>query len=256
MQHCPCVVCLCGAPAAGKSSLARALCDELSRPRLVSAVYHISFDEIERSSATAVSEPALRRRDGDAERCGAAQAAQFDPVVWAAARESGLAQLRQRLRSARPPARPAGHGTLWCQHEACLLETEPWPTVAALAAHELEAHSGQCCAGTEAAGAELVLVDDNMHLRSMRQACYRLAAEEGAAFVTVHVSAALSQLLRRNAARSGANAPCRHATVFADLATGAGQGGRGLRSRGVAAQDRLFHRNPRRDAAAAGVLGA
>ena len=44
-----------------------------------------------------------------------------------------------------------------------------------------------------------------MHLRSMRQACYRLAAEEGAAFVTVHVSAALSQLLRRNAARSGAN---------------------------------------------------
>ena len=47
------------------------------------------------------------------------------------------------------------------------------PTVAALAAHELEAHGGQCCAGAVAAGAELVLVDDNMHLRSMRQACYR-----------------------------------------------------------------------------------
>ena len=55
------------------------------------------------------------------------------------------------------------------------------------------------------AATQLVIVDDNMHLRSMRQACYRVAAEEGAAaFVTMHVAAPLEDLLRRNAQRPGA----------------------------------------------------
>jgi hypothetical protein len=51
----------------------------------------------------------------------------------------------------------------------------------------------------------LAVVDDTMHLRSMRLACYRIAAEEGAAFVCVHVAApSLADLLVRNARRVGA----------------------------------------------------
>jgi hypothetical protein len=48
MAACPCVLVLCGAPAAGKSSLSR----ELRRhpARRVGAVHHISFDSIERES--------------------------------------------------------------------------------------------------------------------------------------------------------------------------------------------------------------
>jgi hypothetical protein len=89
-------------------------------------------------------------------------------------------------------------------------EVEPWSSAAALAAHELTAHGGRGCGevggdgAAAAAAAVLVVVDDNMHLRSMRQACYRVAAEEAAAaFVTVHVTAPLQALLQRNAQRPG-----------------------------------------------------
>lgn len=130
----------------------------------------------------------------------------FDPQVWAAARRTGLEQLRQRLRDARQHALNAG--ALWCQHEGCVLtETEPWPSVASLAAHEQEAH-GLRPEDLPEPDAErrqqLVIVDDNMHLRSMRHACYRVAAEEQAAFLTVHVTAPLETLLARNAGRKGA----------------------------------------------------
>ena len=63
---CACVVVLCGAPAAGKSSLARQLCSEQARPGLVSGVHHIEFDAIEQSSIGAVCEPHLISR-----ACGA-----------------------------------------------------------------------------------------------------------------------------------------------------------------------------------------
>ena len=43
-----CVVVLCGAPGAGKSSLARELARRV--PRRVGAVHHISFDDIERAA--------------------------------------------------------------------------------------------------------------------------------------------------------------------------------------------------------------
>ncbi len=136
----------------------------------------------------------------------------FDPVVWAAARKTGLDQLRNRLRDAwqRASGVPAA-GTLWCQHEDCVLtETEPWPTVAALAAHEHAAHGLQLESlpqPDDGDGArrpqQLVIVDDNMHLRSMRHACYKVAAEEQAAFVTMHITAPLDTLLARNAERNG-----------------------------------------------------
>jgi adenylate kinase family enzyme len=57
MAACACVAVLCGAPAAGKSSLSREL---RRRPaRRVGAVHHISFDDIERGAGgSAVRTPA------------------------------------------------------------------------------------------------------------------------------------------------------------------------------------------------------
>ncbi|KAJ1621840.1 hypothetical protein T492DRAFT_1066902 [Pavlovales sp. CCMP2436] len=48
----------------------------------------------------------------------------------------------------------------------------------------------------------LVLLDDNMHFRSMRKGAFHLARECGAAFVHVHVAAPLPLALARNAARA------------------------------------------------------
>jgi len=47
----------------------------------------------------------------------------------------------------------------------------------------------------------LVLVDDTMHLRSMRHAYWRLARDRGAGFVVVHVDASPDACWARNAAR-------------------------------------------------------
>lgn len=91
-----------------------------------------------------------------------------------------------------------------------LTETEPWPTVAALAAHEHARHGLHLETFPEPdeddgvrRRQQLVIVDDNMHLRSMRHACYRVAVEEQAAFVTMHITAPLEMLLARNAERKG-----------------------------------------------------
>lgn len=65
--------------------------------------------------------------------------------------------------------------------------------------HLLDSHGA-----TIPSGNQLLLIDDTMHLRSMRLACYRIAAEEGASFVCLHVSAPLEVLLDRNAKRRGA----------------------------------------------------
>ena len=61
MAACACVAVLCGAPAAGKSSLSREL---RRRPaRRVGAVHHISFDDIERGAGgSAVRAPFCTQR--------------------------------------------------------------------------------------------------------------------------------------------------------------------------------------------------
>lgn len=48
----------------------------------------------------------------------------------------------------------------------------------------------------------LIIVDDNMYLRSMRRRCFRIARECGAAFQIIHCRASLELSLRHNAMRS------------------------------------------------------
>jgi tRNA uridine 5-carbamoylmethylation protein Kti12 len=44
----------------------------------------------------------------------------------------------------------------------------------------------------------LIVVDDNMYYRSMRQECYRLARQLGTAYVQVHLQVPLELALQRN----------------------------------------------------------
>ena len=50
-----------------------------------------------------------------------------------------------------------------------------------------------------------MLVDDNMHYRSMRRQCYRLARDCRAAYAVLHVACSLEEALRRNGSRHGAS---------------------------------------------------
>jgi len=52
---------------------------------------------------------------------------------------------------------------------------------------------------------QLILLDDNMHLRSMRRRCFRIARDCRAAFMIVHCRASLSMSLERNSLRSSNN---------------------------------------------------
>jgi hypothetical protein len=119
-----------------------------------------------------------------------------------------LEELRGHVRAAvAAAAEPIQPGRpIWCSHEGCLTCTEPMRSAAELAMHELCAHGIQSAPTPHAdapARSQLLLVDDTMHLRSMRLACYRIAAEEGASFVCIHVTAKLGTALTRNAKRTG-----------------------------------------------------
>jgi tRNA uridine 5-carbamoylmethylation protein Kti12 len=52
---------------------------------------------------------------------------------------------------------------------------------------------------------QLILVDDNMHLRSMRRRCFRIARDCQAAFMIIHFRASLSMSLARNSERISCN---------------------------------------------------
>ena len=92
----------------------------------------------------------------------------------------------------------------WRESRGAALERVDWllHTVAAAAA-------GAGVAGDEVEGGArpvpvplLVLVDDTMHLRSMRHAYWRLARDRGAGFVVVHVDTPPDACWARNAARN------------------------------------------------------
>eukprot|EP00884_Botryococcus_braunii_P015560 jgi/Botrbrau1/2688/Bobra.0203s0031.1 len=48
---------------------------------------------------------------------------------------------------------------------------------------------------------KLVIVDDNMHYRSMRHVCYKLARKHGASFAQLYISAQLERAIASNAGR-------------------------------------------------------
>lgn len=74
-------------------------------------------------------------------------------------------------------ARPARHGI-------GIFDADVWSA----ARVEAFKQSEQLLSQASAEGCTLVVVDDNMHLRSMRREYYQLAAKAGAAFVLVEVT--------------------------------------------------------------------
>ena len=55
--------------------------------------------------------------------------------------------------------------------------------------------------GSWASGCTLVIIDDNMHLRSMRHRCYQIARSRTAAFLQIHIQCPLSKAIERNRTR-------------------------------------------------------
>lgn len=168
---------LCGLPAAGKSTLARRVLQD-GPSELASRcggggsvrVQHICFDDI--------------HAELQAER----GAVGFDPALWRESRERAFAQACAAV-------------------EDCSARADVW-----------ESGGVGCCSGEvggEVSGSEaqttcasrtrvLVLLDDNMHYRSMRRAYYRLARSAGLGLCTVCVEVELGEALRRDALRPAA----------------------------------------------------
>lgn len=166
------IVVLCGLPAAGKSSLARLLAHGANsllaalptdlRPAHV-VVRHISFDSV------------LGRLQ--AER----GASTFDPVLWHEARELILSATRAHFSGVSP---------------ACV----PGASQAA-AIPELNVRGDVASACGQADCLDVVLLDDNMHYRSMRRPYYRLAHAAHLGFCTVCLPIETVDAVARDSAR-------------------------------------------------------
>ena len=154
------LVCLCGLPAAGKSTLARHIL-VVGAGRLLSALgapgvrlWHICFDDVF---------AALQREQG---------AADFDPELWHRARERALLTVNAYF------LKRAG-------------------TTA------LEAVASCASAGNtdDASCIDVLLIDDNMHYRSMRRAYYKVAREAQLAFCAICLPVAIEEAVARDARR-------------------------------------------------------
>lgn len=154
------IVCLCGVPAAGKSSLARYLLargpDKLRVALLAPAIrlWHICFDEVFLQ---------LKRESGSEE---------FDPEVWHRARKRVLQAV----------------------------ETYFGGKVGASAFNSI-ARCAQV-GDPDDACVDIVLLDDNMHYRSMRRAYYRVAREARLAFCSICLPVTIATAVSRDAQRA------------------------------------------------------
>jgi tRNA uridine 5-carbamoylmethylation protein Kti12 len=155
------VVCLCGLPGAGKSTLARHVL-AVGAERLRAALrvqglrlWHLCFDD---------ALAALQKEAG---------ASDFDPELWHRARELAL------------------HAV----HALFLLRS---------GTKALEAIARSSMAGNAEATSciDIVLLDDNMHYRSMRRAYYKVAREAQLAFCTICLPLPVVEAVARDARRS------------------------------------------------------
>lgn len=140
---CPCICVLSGIPAAGKTSLTRALVQEFQQQQQPPAApsLNVCFDEIY-----------------EARLKPPASASSFSPDDWQAARQEAQRRTSTFL---------------------------------------------QECSSSSPTTPGFVLVDDNMHYRSMRFEYFRVAQRASASFVQLHVHCATDEARRRNAQRSG-----------------------------------------------------
>lgn len=124
----PLVVCLCGLPGAGKTTLCKLL-----KERSAGTVLHICFDEYLEEDL----------HNGEGQRS-------FDPQLWHQSRKRAFTRAEVSLQS-----------------------------------HEFQ----------------LILLDDNMHLRSMRRESYKLACKYEAGFAVLYIPCSLDDALKNNVTR-------------------------------------------------------
>ena len=155
------VVCLCGLPGAGKSTLARHVL-AVGAERLRAALrvqglrlWHLCFDD---------ALAALQKEAG---------ASDFDPELWHRARELAL---------------HAVHALFLFRSGTKALEAIARSSMAG------NAEAARCI--------DIVLLDDNMHYRSMRRAYYKVAREAQLAFCTICLPLPVDEAVARDARRS------------------------------------------------------
>ena len=157
-----CLLVLCGPPGAGKTTLARALVQLAAQ---LQQQEHQPAVEVVHICFDELSSPAADGGGGGAgaaSGAGSAEQPAFSPAAWRQARAAAFAALGQAL-GRQPCESPAGLG----------------------GAEQLR----------------LVLADDTMHYRSMRQECYGLARAAGAACLLLHLQCSLTVAQQRNTAR-------------------------------------------------------
>ena len=173
------LVLLCGLPAAGKSTLARRLLEvgpaqlrrELGVPSV--RVWHLSFDAV------------LARLQA------ASGASAFDPELWHAAREQALKATRAHCSSSSTTTTSSSSSSSSPPPQ----QQQP-PALAELASCATD--------GDGTAPFDLLVLDDNMHYRSMRKAYYRVARDAGFGLCTLCLPVDVETALARDASRPAA----------------------------------------------------
>ncbi|XP_062070875.1 L-seryl-tRNA(Sec) kinase [Lepus europaeus] len=169
---------LCGLPAAGKSTLARALGQRLRRERGW-AVGVVSYDDVM---------PGFPAGAG----------AQPSPPRWRSLRRELLGHLERFLGAVaggRPLSAPADGAALWAAFAACL-EAQGLLLPAAP-----DAQAPRPLTESAVAGPLLLLLDDNFYYRSMRYEVYQLARKHALGFCQLFLDCPLETCLRRNGRR-------------------------------------------------------
>ncbi|XP_070288146.1 L-seryl-tRNA(Sec) kinase [Myotis yumanensis] len=173
---------LCGLPAAGKSTLARALAHRLRRERRW-AVGVVAYDDVMPDAFLA---------EADARPL---------PSRWKSLRQELLKDLECFLRAVLHgdplSAPPGGTEALWEALVTCLRGQALLPPATEGPSHCLPTP-------TAASGPLLLILDDNFYYRSMRYEVYQLARKYSLGFCQLFLDCPLETCIQRNGQRPGA----------------------------------------------------